>query len=157
MGVVIGAPYRPDIRAYTGSQPKQNQTHLDICTRMSPSICRVVEDAKYQTREKRAARRAKKQPWIVLKLMVFITAGIMIYTAYVYIGRFCVPGIRREHAFVTRGASSTFYFIYYLLILTVCSRDAGGILPVVPLDAVGVRHGALWMSDFIEFDRIAGL
>ncbi|PBL03808.1 zf-DHHC-domain-containing protein [Armillaria gallica] len=84
---------------------------------MSPSICRVVEDAKYQTREKRAARRAKKQPWIVLKLMVFITTGIMIYTAYVYIGRFCVPGIRREHAFVTRGASIAMLVVFCPLYL----------------------------------------
>ncbi|KAK0469945.1 zf-DHHC-domain-containing protein [Desarmillaria tabescens] len=84
---------------------------------MSPSICRVVEDAKYQTREIRAARRAKKQPWIVLKLMVFITAGIMIYAAYVYIGRFCVPGIRREHAFVSRGASIAMLVVFCPLYL----------------------------------------
>ncbi|KAK0204645.1 zf-DHHC-domain-containing protein [Desarmillaria ectypa] len=84
---------------------------------MSPSICRVVEDAKYQTREKRAARNVKKQPWIVLKLMVFITAGIMIYAAYVYIGRLCVPGIRREHAFVSRGASIAMLVVFCPLYL----------------------------------------
>ncbi|KAK0480312.1 zf-DHHC-domain-containing protein [Armillaria novae-zelandiae] len=84
---------------------------------MSPSICRVVEDAKYQTREKRAARQAKKQPWIVLKLMVFVTAAIMIYAAYVYIGRFCVPGIRRENAFVSRGASITMLVVFCPLYL----------------------------------------
>ncbi|KAG7451015.1 zf-DHHC-domain-containing protein [Guyanagaster necrorhizus] len=78
---------------------------------MSP-ICRIVEDAKYQTREKRAARRAKQQPWIVLKLMVFITAAIMIYGAYVYIARFCVPGIRREHAFISRGASIVMLVVF---------------------------------------------
>ncbi len=157
MGVVIGAPYRPDIRAYTGSQPKQNQTHLDICTRMSPSICRVVEDAKYQTQGETGSKAGQETA------MDCPQAHGLHHGRYHDIYCVCLhwevlrSGIRREHAFVTRGASSTFYFIYYLLILTVCSRDAGGILPVVPLDAVGVRHGALWMSDFIEFDRIAGL
>lgn len=54
--------------------------------------CGAVEEA----REKSAARRAKPQPWIVRKLTVFITIGIMGYAFYVYIGRLCVPMIKRE-------------------------------------------------------------
>lgn len=47
-------------------------------------------------------------PWIVLKLAVGITIGIVSYTFYVYIGRLCVPMIRKdEGALGGRGAGST--------------------------------------------------
>ncbi|KAF8890744.1 DHHC palmitoyltransferase-domain-containing protein [Infundibulicybe gibba] len=62
------------------------------------TCCGVIEEAKYKSREKRS-KKSTPQPWIVRKLMVFLTIGIMGYTAYVYIGRFCVGMIRR-----TRGA-----------------------------------------------------
>ncbi|KXN92539.1 putative palmitoyltransferase ZDHHC20 [Leucoagaricus sp. SymC.cos] len=56
--------------------------------------CGVVEEAALQAREKRA-NRTKPQPWIVRKLAVFLTLGIMGYAGYVYIGRFCVSAIKR--------------------------------------------------------------
>ena len=46
--------------------------------------------------EKRGKRTSGKLKWIVQKLVVVITLGIMAYTAYVYIGRLCVPMIKRE-------------------------------------------------------------
>ena len=54
--------------------------------------CGVVEEA----REKRAARRQKAQPWIIRKFAIFMTIGLTSYAFYVYIGRLCVPMIRRD-------------------------------------------------------------
>jgi len=52
-------------------------------------LCRVISEAKYTARSNRY-NRTKPQPWLVRKLMVFVTLGIIGYTGYVYIGRFCV-------------------------------------------------------------------
>lgn len=41
-------------------------------------------------------RRTKPQPWIVQKLAVGIVFAIAGYAWYVYIGRFCVPMIRKD-------------------------------------------------------------
>ncbi|EIN05184.1 zf-DHHC-domain-containing protein [Punctularia strigosozonata HHB-11173 SS5] len=57
--------------------------------------CGIVAESARAARQRRYARQ-KKQPWIVLKLAVFITVGIMVYACYVYIGRFCVPMIHRS-------------------------------------------------------------
>ncbi|KAI0791040.1 zf-DHHC-domain-containing protein [Abortiporus biennis] len=56
--------------------------------------CGVVERAVERSREKSERRKNKPQPWIVLKLAVGMTAGILGYAFYVYIGRLCVPMIR---------------------------------------------------------------
>ncbi|KAF5381486.1 hypothetical protein D9757_008130 [Collybiopsis confluens] len=79
-------------------------------------LCRVVEEAKHNAREQREAR-SKPQPWIVLKLMVFITTGIMIYTGYVYIGRFCVQIILRQKPGVSRGSGIALLVVFCLLYL----------------------------------------
>ncbi|EIW56472.1 zf-DHHC-domain-containing protein [Trametes versicolor FP-101664 SS1] len=74
--------------------------------------CGAVEEA----REKSAARRAKPQPWIVRKLTVFITIGIMGYAFYVYIGRLCVPMIKRETgALGGRGMGIGFLVVFCIL------------------------------------------
>lgn len=49
-----------------------------------------------RSRERREKRKRKPMPWILLKLTVVVTAGIMAYAFYVYIGRLCVPLIRRD-------------------------------------------------------------
>ena len=46
-------------------------------------------------REQRSVRNAP-QPWIAQKLMVGFVIAVAAYAWYVYIGRFCVPMIRRE-------------------------------------------------------------
>ncbi|KIK66341.1 hypothetical protein GYMLUDRAFT_38150 [Collybiopsis luxurians FD-317 M1] len=79
-------------------------------------ICRVVEEAKHTAREQRAARN-KPQPWIVLKLMVFITTGIMIYAGYVYIGRFCVDMILRKRSGGSKGTGIALLVIFCPLYL----------------------------------------
>jgi len=76
-----------------------------------PELCRVVEEAKFTAREKRY-NNPKPQPWIVLKLVVFFTIGIMGYAGYVYIGRFCLDGIRGRRDGVSKGAASEFSFFF---------------------------------------------
>jgi palmitoyltransferase len=45
----------------------------------------------------RSRRRQKgPKPWFVLKLSVALAAGIISYSSYVYIGRLCIPMIKRE-------------------------------------------------------------
>ncbi|KAI0742878.1 zf-DHHC-domain-containing protein [Daedaleopsis nitida] len=46
--------------------------------------------------DKREAARNKPQPWIARKLAVFLTIGIIGYSWYVYVGRFCVPMIKED-------------------------------------------------------------
>ena len=45
---------------------------------------------------KKGRRTYGQLKWIGQKLVVVITTGIMAYAAYVYIGRLCVPMIRRR-------------------------------------------------------------
>ena len=71
-----------------------------------PRCCGVVQEVVDEARMKKAAN-TKGKPWIVLKLMVPLTVGIMGYAAYVYIGRFCLDMIRgREGAEGSRSAGS---------------------------------------------------
>ncbi|KAF9481622.1 zf-DHHC-domain-containing protein [Pholiota conissans] len=66
----------------------QAQSHERTC-------CGVIEEVTERAREKRY-NRTKPQPWIVRKLMIGVTLGIMGYAGYVYIARLCIPMIRRE-------------------------------------------------------------
>ncbi|KAJ4480870.1 zf-DHHC-domain-containing protein [Lentinula aciculospora] len=79
-----------------------------------PGICQVIEEAKLTAREQRAA---KPQPWIVLKLMVFIATGIMGYAAYVYISKLCVEMIRRKRAGASKGTGIALLVVFCLLFL----------------------------------------
>ena len=49
-----------------------------------------------ESARKRRDARNSPQPWLVLKLTIAIAAAIIAYTAYVYIGRLCIPMIKRE-------------------------------------------------------------
>ena len=46
----------------------------------------------------RGGRRRNKgpKPWFVLKLSIAVAAAIIAYAGYVYIGRLCIPMIKRE-------------------------------------------------------------
>ncbi|KAI9452304.1 zf-DHHC-domain-containing protein [Lactarius psammicola] len=58
----------------------------------SRRLSTVISDA---ARKRRDARKGP-QPWFVLKLTVAISSSIIAYSAYVYIGRLCIPMIKRE-------------------------------------------------------------
>lgn len=65
--------------------------------------CGVVEESVSRSREKRDKRREKPQPWIVLKMTIGLTLGIMGYAFYVYIGRLCLPMIRHNDGAINGG------------------------------------------------------
>lgn len=74
--------------------------------------CGILEEAAAKSLERRSKRREKPQPWIVLKTAVGITAAIIVYAFYVYIGRFCVPMIRDNDGVLGGrkiGSESDFY------------------------------------------------
>lgn len=71
------------------------------------TCCGVIERATFEAREKRAAK--KKQPWVVLKLMIPVVLALIGYATYVYIGILCLRMIRRKPgAGASRGAGSEF-------------------------------------------------
>lgn len=47
---------------------------------------------------RRRGRRRNKgpKPWFVMKLSIAVAAAIIAYAGYVYIGRLCIPMIKRE-------------------------------------------------------------
>lgn len=70
--------------------------------------------------EKREKRTPSQLKWIGRKFLVAVTSGIMAYTGYVYIGRLCVPMIRRKSdagAGRAAGSVSIFLFVFSGLIL----------------------------------------
>jgi len=49
------------------------------------------------TSRRRGRRRNKgPKPWFVLKLSVAVAVAIIAYAGYVYIGKLCIPMIKRE-------------------------------------------------------------
>ena len=62
-------------------------------TAKTPGCCDTISSAKENARSKRDKR--KQQPWLVKKFAVFLVFGILIFTAYVVVGRVCVPLIQR--------------------------------------------------------------
>ncbi|TBU30974.1 zf-DHHC-domain-containing protein [Dichomitus squalens] len=66
--------------------------------------------------ERAEKRRNQPQPWIMRKLAVFITIGIIAYAWYVYIGRFCVPMIRQDaSALGSRSIGIAFLVVFCVL------------------------------------------
>ncbi|KAH7924201.1 zf-DHHC-domain-containing protein [Leucogyrophana mollusca] len=65
-------------------------------TRPNQTCCGVIEEARIEAREKHERRANKPQPWIVLKFTVGLTTALMAYSAYVYIGLFCLDMIRKN-------------------------------------------------------------
>ena len=61
----------------------------------SPST--MVDEPVPATSRRRGRRRHKgPKPWFVLKLSVALALGIVGYSAYVYIGKLCIPMIKRD-------------------------------------------------------------
>jgi hypothetical protein len=63
--------------------------------RKHKSVSEIVAESNAKRRARRA--NATPPPWILLKLAVFITLGIIVYATYVYIGRLCVPMLKRNN------------------------------------------------------------
>ncbi|KAH9943901.1 zf-DHHC-domain-containing protein [Amylocystis lapponica] len=71
------------------------------------TCCGVIEEA----REKRARKREKPHSWLVLKFAVGLTVAIIAYAFYVYIGRLCVPMIRRDRGDLSGGRATGIGFL----------------------------------------------
>jgi hypothetical protein len=57
----------------------------------------VDEPVPTPARRRSHRRRKGPKPWFVLKLSVALAVAIIAYAGYVYIGRLCIPMIKREH------------------------------------------------------------
>lgn len=77
-----------------------SDTNPPLATKKPPGlwagIQQAIQTSAEQQREARARRYERPQPWIVRKLAVFMVFGILGYTYYVYIVRFCVKMIRER-------------------------------------------------------------
>jgi len=76
------------------------------------TCCGVIQEAKYQAREKHA-QRTKPQPWIILKFTILITVGIIGFSSYVYIGRLCVPMILKQDGALGAQATGSECWTYF--------------------------------------------
>jgi hypothetical protein len=56
----------------------------------------TMPDGESRSRLRRNSRKKGPKPWFVLKLSIGLSAAIIAYSSYVYIGRLCIPMIRRE-------------------------------------------------------------
>ncbi|TFK26936.1 zf-DHHC-domain-containing protein [Coprinopsis marcescibilis] len=79
------------------------------------SCCGVVQESAARAREDRY-NNPNPPPWIVLKLMVAITLGIMGYAAYVYIALFTLPMIRKERDAETSKATGIGLLVVFLVL-----------------------------------------
>ncbi|KAI0043421.1 zf-DHHC-domain-containing protein [Auriscalpium vulgare] len=68
--------------------------------------------------EEARARRAQKtkQPWVVLKLTVGIASAVIAYTCYVYIGRLCIPMIKREASALGGRVLGIVFLVVFILL-----------------------------------------
>ncbi|KAF5334991.1 hypothetical protein D9611_010050 [Ephemerocybe angulata] len=66
----------------------------------APTCCGVMQESVERAREDRYGPQAaaKPQPWVVQKMAVAITFGLMGYAAYVYIGVLVVPMLQEKPA-----------------------------------------------------------
>ncbi|KAI0339124.1 zf-DHHC-domain-containing protein [Trametopsis cervina] len=79
--------------------------------------CGVVQEATLKSRQRAEQRRSRPQPWIVLKMTVGITLAIIAYASYVYIGRFCVPMIRKNGGPLSGRKIGVPFLIIFILLL----------------------------------------
>jgi hypothetical protein len=109
----------------------------------------VIEEAA-DTARKNRMERTKPQPWIVRKLMVGFTLGLMGYAAFVYIQYLCLPMIQRKNnSQGSRGIGSALIIQRLIVVKAneLRSLVARGILCAIPLDGMGIPEGALFPID----------
>ncbi|KDQ55985.1 hypothetical protein JAAARDRAFT_158736 [Jaapia argillacea MUCL 33604] len=74
------------------------------------ACCALISEAQARSDARRAART--HQPWIALKFAVGLTVGLLGYTTYVYIARFCVGIIRGRTQVVGKAAGVGFLVVF---------------------------------------------
>ncbi|KAF8196313.1 DHHC palmitoyltransferase-domain-containing protein, partial [Mycena galopus ATCC 62051] len=148
--------------------PTQDKVVLD-----KPTFCGTITEARYAARERREERRNKPQSWLVRKLTVAVTLGIMAYTGYVYAGRFAVRlmhgGRRTEGIGLLVGWSILYAWMVWAYIKYVAKSEQPLLPPPLPTrtqeewdahdaqngHAYGSRPNARALAD-IESGRIGG-
>lgn len=118
--------------------PPQAQSQSDA------RCCGAVQEATAKSVERRNQRREKPQPWIVLKMTIGITLGMIAYASYVYIGRFCVPMVRKGGILGGRRVGSEYKGPSLSIRLLKCGAHStipGYILYPAGHDAVGLCIG----------------
>ncbi|KAG8884504.1 hypothetical protein FRB98_002367 [Tulasnella sp. 332] len=70
-----------------------------------------------EEQRRKRANRTKPPSWITRKLAVFITLALIIFATYVYVGRACIPMIRRKVGALGhgRGMGVAFMVIFWIL------------------------------------------
>jgi len=92
----------------TASTERTSYESDHVPTMSQHQCCGIVEEAALRAREKRQ-NRTVPQPWVVRKIAVFLTLGIMGYSGYVYISRFCISSINRTHQSTTGRPTASEY------------------------------------------------
>ena len=68
--------------------------------------CGVVGESESETRK----NRQRPQPWVIRKIWIPFTLGIMGYSGYAYIARLCLPMIKRTHGALGSRATGSVLF-----------------------------------------------
>ncbi|KAJ6465751.1 DHHC palmitoyltransferase-domain-containing protein [Mycena sanguinolenta] len=92
-GDANGKPNAPLTTSAKATNTKTHDTEAKIALD-KPTFCGTITTARVEARERREKRRSKPQPWVVRKLTVALTVGIIGYAGYVYAGRFAVRLMR---------------------------------------------------------------
>ncbi|EJD43540.1 zf-DHHC-domain-containing protein [Auricularia subglabra TFB-10046 SS5] len=66
--------------------------------------------------ERAEARRARPQPWLLRKFMVAVVLALVAFSAYVYVGRLVVPGLRGNAHAIGRAAAIGLLVGYAILL-----------------------------------------
>lgn len=72
--------------------------------------CGVVGESESETRK----NRQRHQPWVIRKIWIPFTLGIMGYSGYAYIARLCLPMIKRtQGALGSRATGSVLFELFH--------------------------------------------
>lgn len=110
--------------------------------------CGVVESVE-EVQSQRSKR--KHQPWVIRKICILVTLGIIGYSGYAYITRLCLPMIKRmQNALGSQTSGSMLIFD----LLTICSLfflfyscTIGFLQYSILVDALGLFHGWSLIKD----------
>ncbi|KAG8898124.1 hypothetical protein FRB99_007651 [Tulasnella sp. 403] len=122
---------RPSAMRTTPESKGDSQKRSFDCT---PKPSNALKSFHEMQRERRRKERSRTDPppWITRKLAVFIVIGLIVFATYVYIGRACVPFIRRDPGADgwSRGVGVAFLCVYCVLwVITVWSYAKAVLTP----------------------------
>ncbi|KAI0342150.1 zf-DHHC-domain-containing protein [Trametopsis cervina] len=96
------------------------------------TCCGVIQEATSKSRERTEQRRNKPKSWLVLKMTAGTTLAIIAYASYVYIGRFCVPMIRKNGGPLSGRKTGIPFLVIFILLLVMILWTYAMIVSVSP-------------------------